>query len=60
VGQEVSLNPTLKVMDLTASINVVAGGEVLANTGSASMGANVNAREVGGLPLNGFLQIKLH
>lgn len=48
-----SLNLTLKVMDLTASIDVVAGGEVLANTGSASMGANVNAREVGGLPLNG-------
>jgi hypothetical protein len=53
VGQEVSLNLTLKVIDLTASINVVASEEMLANTGSASMGANVNAREVGGLPLNG-------
>ncbi|MDX6559286.1 MAG: hypothetical protein QOF72_2335 [Blastocatellia bacterium] len=53
VGQEVSLNLILKVMDLTASINVVASEEMLANTGSASMGANVNAREVGGLPLNG-------
>ena len=53
VGQEVSLDLTLKVMDLTASINILASGEMLADTGSASMGANVNAREVGGLPLNG-------
>jgi len=53
VGQEVALNLTLKVVDLTASVNVVASEEIAVATGSAAMGANVNPREVGGLPLNG-------
>jgi hypothetical protein len=53
VGQEVTLNLTLKVMELTAAISIVASDEVAVSTGSASMGANVNAREVGSLPLNG-------
>ena len=53
VGKEVNLSVTLKVMELTASINIVASEEVTVTTGSASMGANVNPREVGGLPLNG-------
>ncbi len=53
VGRESTLNLTLKVMELTASINIIASEEVVTNTGSASMGANVNPREVGGLPLNG-------
>ncbi len=53
VGQEVSLNLTLRVADLTASINIVASEEVATNTGSAGMGASVNPREVKGLPLNG-------
>lgn len=53
VGKEVNLSVTLKVMELRASINIVASEEVTVTTGSASMGANVNPREVGGLPLNG-------
>ncbi len=53
VGQEVSLNLILKVADLMASVNVVAGADIAISTGSAAMGANVNPREVQGLPLNG-------
>jgi hypothetical protein len=53
VGQEVNLNLTMRVADLTASINIVASEDVATNTGSAGMGANVNPREVKGLPLNG-------
>lgn len=53
VGQEVNLNLTMKVVDLTASINIVASEEIATNTGSASMGASVNPREMKGLPLNG-------
>ena len=53
VGRETNLNVPLQLTSLTASINVVSGLEGVTNTGSASMGANVNAREVGGLPLNG-------
>src|SRR5438045_985544 len=53
VGQEVTLNLTLKVASLTASVDVVAGTDVAISTGSAAMGANVNPREVQGLPLNG-------
>lgn len=53
VGQEVNLNLTMKVVDLTASINIVASEEIATNTGSAGMGASVNPREVKGLPLNG-------
>jgi len=53
VGQSVMLNIALSVGDLSAIVNVVGGEEVLSNSGSASMGANVNPREVAGLPLNG-------
>jgi hypothetical protein len=53
VGRESNLNLALKIADVTASINVVAGEDALTNTASASMGANVNPREVAGLPLNG-------
>ncbi len=52
-GRETSLGISLKLTDLTAAINIVAGEEVTITTGSASMGTNVNQREVGGLPNNG-------
>jgi hypothetical protein len=52
VGRESSLNLSLKIADVTASINVVAGEDALTNTASASMGTNVSPREVAGLPLN--------
>ncbi|HSV33084.1 MAG TPA: TonB-dependent receptor [Pyrinomonadaceae bacterium] len=53
VGQALNLNLSLSVGDLSAVVNVVGGEEALSNSGSASMGANVNPREVAGLPLNG-------
>lgn len=53
VGQTLTLNLAMSASGLSATVNVVSGEETLANTGSASMGANVVPREVQGLPLNG-------
>jgi len=53
VGQELTINLALSVTGVAATVNIVSGEEVLTNLSSASMGANVNPREVGGLPLNG-------
>ncbi len=53
VGQELTINLTLSPTGVSATVNVVGGEETLASTGSAAMGANVNPREVEGLPLNG-------
>jgi len=53
VGQELTVNLALSVTGVAATVNIVSGEEVLTNVGSASMGANVNPREVEGLPLNG-------
>jgi len=53
VGQESTLNLALSVAELTASINVISGDEVAVTTSSASIGANVNPRELEGLPING-------
>jgi len=53
-GRETSVTIPLQLADLTAAaVNIVAGEEVISSTGSAGMGANVNPREVAGLPLNG-------
>jgi hypothetical protein len=53
VGQEVKLNLALQTTGVEAKVNVVAQGETAINSESAAMGANVNPREVQGLPLNG-------
>ena len=53
VGQELTINLALSPTGVSATVNVVGGEETLASTGSAAMGANVNPREVEGLPLNG-------
>jgi Carboxypeptidase regulatory-like domain len=53
VGQEVKLNLALQTTGVEAKVNVVAGADTAVNTESAAMGANVNPREVEGLPLNG-------
>src|SRR5947208_12140875 len=53
VGQEVTVNLAVAVTGVAATVNVVSGEETLTNTGSAAMGANVNPREVEGLPING-------
>ena len=53
IGQESTLSLTLSIAELTASINVTSGEEIGVTTSSASIGANVNPREVEGLPING-------
>ncbi|HMG74687.1 MAG TPA: carboxypeptidase regulatory-like domain-containing protein [Pyrinomonadaceae bacterium] len=54
VGRETSLNIGMKLADLTAAtVNIISSEEATVTTGSASMGANVNPREVAGLPVNG-------
>lgn len=53
IGQTLTLNLAMSAAGLSATVNVVSGEETIANTGSAAIGANVNAREVEGLPVNG-------
>jgi hypothetical protein len=53
VGQRLALDLILQAQGLTAEVNVMTGDETLINTSSASMSANVNQREVEGLPING-------
>ncbi|HKS28401.1 MAG TPA: TonB-dependent receptor [Pyrinomonadaceae bacterium] len=54
VGQELNLPLTLQPSGVAASVDVSAGSsEAVIDTSSARMGANVNQREVVGLPLNG-------
>jgi len=53
VGQELNLNVTLQPEGATAVVDVVSQSEAAINTSSASLSANVNEREVEGLPVNG-------
>jgi hypothetical protein len=53
VGQEVNLPLTVQPTGVEARVEIVGGGETALETSSAAMGANVNPREVEGLPLNG-------
>lgn len=53
VGQEVNLPLTLHPVGIDAKVDVVAGTDLIVDTSSAAMGANVNPREVEGLPING-------
>jgi hypothetical protein len=53
VGQEQKLNLTLQATGVEAKVDVIAGVDAALTTESAAMGANVNPREVQGLPLNG-------
>ena len=52
-GQEKSLSIKLPTKGVTAQVDVVSGEDTLVNTASASLSANVNPREVEGLPING-------
>src|SRR5437762_1494768 len=52
-GQQLSLEFKLPAKGMTVSVDVVTGEDSVINTASASMSANVNPREVAGLPLNG-------
>src|SRR5260370_1659525 len=53
VGQEIYRNFTLQLPSVSTSVEVVATLEAAVDTSSASMGVNVNQREVTDLPLNG-------
>ncbi len=53
VGQETNLTVTLQTTGVSAQVDIVSGEDVSLNTSSASLSANVNQREVEGLPING-------
>jgi carboxypeptidase family protein len=53
VGQALAVDVELRPVGGTESITIVGGAEVALDTASATMGANVNPREVQSLPLNG-------
>jgi hypothetical protein len=53
VGQETNVSVVLQVKGSVVKVDVVSNEELAINTSSASMSANVNQREVQGLPVNG-------
>ncbi len=53
VGQELKLALTLQATGVEEKVDIVAAADTGIDTGSASMGVNVNPREVEALPLNG-------
>src|SRR5262249_48346978 len=52
-GQERVVNLVLQPATVTQEVNVSAGDLTTIDTSSASVGANINEREVSSLPLNG-------
>ena len=53
VGQQMNLDVILQAKGVSVQVDVVSGEDSIANTSSASLSANVNQREVEGLPING-------
>ncbi len=53
VGQETNVAVVLQIKGAVVQVDVVSTEELAVNTSSASMSANVNQREVQGLPVNG-------
>ncbi|CAN5557362.1 hypothetical protein BH10ACI2_BH10ACI2_12910 [soil metagenome] len=53
VGQQLNLDLILQTKGVAAQVDVVSGEDNIINTSSASLSANVNEREVEGLPING-------
>lgn len=53
VGQERLLNIVMQPPTVTSEVTVSGGELTTVDTSSASIGANVNAREVGNIPVNG-------
>ncbi|HQZ95770.1 MAG TPA: TonB-dependent receptor [Pyrinomonadaceae bacterium] len=53
VGQQLNFDLVLQAKGVSVQVDIVSGEDTIANTSSASMSANVNAREVEGLPVNG-------
>ena len=52
-GQELNLDLALQATGVEAKVDIVAAADTGIDTGTASMGVNVNPREVEALPLNG-------
>src|SRR5258705_7431496 len=53
VGQTLTLNLAMAASGVSATVNVVSGEETIANTASAAIGTDGNARHVEGLPVTG-------
>ena len=53
VGQALNLDMELKPVGAVETVSIVGGEQAALDTASATMGANVNEREVQSLPLNG-------
>ena len=53
VGQERNLNITMQLSSVATEVNVSSGELAVIDTSSASVGANINAREVAQMPING-------
>ncbi|HJP93797.1 MAG TPA: carboxypeptidase regulatory-like domain-containing protein [Pyrinomonadaceae bacterium] len=53
VGQELNLDLTLQATGVEEKVDIVAAADTGIDSGSATMGVNVNPREVEALPLNG-------
>jgi hypothetical protein len=53
VGQETNVSIVLQVKGEVVKVDILSNEELAVNTSSASMSANVNQREVQGLPVNG-------
>ena len=53
VGQQVDIELKLQAQGVTAQVDIMSGDDAVVNTSSASLSANVNPREVEGLPING-------
>ncbi len=53
VSQELTYSAQLQPAGTSAVVNVISTSDAPLNTASASLGANVNQREVEGLPING-------
>ena len=53
VGQETNVSVILQVKGVSAQVDILSNEELAINTSSASLSANVNQREVQGLPING-------
>lgn len=52
-GQQLKVDLVLQAQGVAAEVDITSGAEAIVNMSSASMGANVDQREVNGLPING-------
>src|SRR6185503_5636292 len=53
VGQELNLGFALQATGVEAKVDISTANDIAIDSGSATMGVNVNPREVQGLPING-------